>query len=95
MQPSPAVEGCVRAHARKIERICPKLRSCQVTIDSPHRHKAHGRAFRVRIELGVPGATMVVAQSHGSEDAYAAVSAAFDHAARQLGDLHRSQSARP
>jgi hypothetical protein len=45
--------------------------------------------------LGVPGEPLVVAGDRGSEDAYAAVSAAFDHAARQLSDIHRSRSPRP
>jgi ribosome-associated translation inhibitor RaiA len=91
MEPSPAIEQCVHDHARKLEHLCPTLTSCQVTIDSPHRHKLHGRPFRVRIEVGVPGAMLVVAQAHGSEDAYAALSTAFEHAARKLSDLHRDR----
>ncbi|MBX3262705.1 MAG: ribosome-associated translation inhibitor RaiA [Labilithrix sp.] len=90
LEPSTAIEGSVRAHAQKLERLCPKLTSCHVTIDSPHRHKRHGRRFRVRIELGVPGDTLVVAGDPGDEDAYAAVNAAFHHAERQLADAHRT-----
>ncbi len=89
------MEDCVRTHATKLERLCPKLTSCQVTIDSPHRHKTHGREFRVRIELGIPGSVLVVTGDHDREDAYAAVNAAFSHAERQLADsVHRRQSLR-
>jgi ribosome-associated translation inhibitor RaiA len=99
MEPSMAVEASVRAHAQKLERLCPRLTSCHVTIDSPHRHKTHGRHFRVRIEIGVPGNRFVVDRDPSgdwrNEDAYTALSAAFEHAARQLSDgARRSRSKR-
>lgn len=95
IEPSPAIEASVRAHAEKLERFCPTLISCHVTIDSPHRHKTHGRSFRVHIELGVPGATVVVTGDDRAEDAYAAINRAFSHAARQLLESsHRLRSSR-
>lgn len=81
------MEACARAHAKKLERIFPRLAFCEVTIDSPHRHKTHGREFRVRLELGVPGDVLVVSGDHGHENAYAALNAAFAHGARQLADV--------
>ena len=95
MDPSPAMEDCVRAHAKKLERICPRLTSCQVTIESPHRHKTHGREFRVRIEVGVPGDVLVVSGAHVCEDAYAVINGTFSRAERHLsGAWHRSQRLR-
>lgn len=94
MEPSPAIEQLVREHTNKLERLCPRITSCHVTIASPHRHKTHGREFRVRIELDLPGEGMLVAGEHGHDDAYAAVHAAFDHAVRRLSHAHRGPDAR-
>ena len=80
MDPSPAIEECVRSRASKLELHCPRLRSCHATIDSRHRHKTHGRRYRVRIELGVPREAVAVAGDDRNEDAKAAVNAAFAHA---------------
>ena len=58
--------------------------------EAPHRHKEHGRVFRVRIDVTVPGDEIVVGRTHDDkldfQDAYAAIDAAFDEARRQVQD---------
>lgn len=93
--PSEAIERYVRQHVTKLERLSLRLIACHVTIETPHRHKTHGKHYRVRIELAVPGNDLVIARdpdaSKDQEDAYAAIDAAFEHAARVLKDNAEKQ----
>jgi ribosomal subunit interface protein len=93
---SDAIEASVRKHAQKLLTFGTRIVMCDVAIESPHRHKNHGRHYRVRIKLAVPGAELVTdrnpdaGQAH--EDAYAAIDDAFDHAARVLRDYAAKRS---
>lgn len=93
MQAVQTIENYVRQRAAKLEKVCQRITSCHVTIEIPHRHKTHGHHFRVRIELGVPGAELVVGRDpvecRAHEDAYAAVDAAFEDAQRVVKDYVR------
>ncbi len=97
LPPSEAIEGHVRQHAEKLEKLCTRLTACHVTIASPHRHKTHGKHFHVRIDLAVPGGELVVDQDRADnkehENAYAAVDAAFHGAERVLRDHQGRQRA--
>jgi ribosomal subunit interface protein len=96
-----SIESYVRQRATKLEKLCSRITSCHVTIEIPHRHKTHGHHYRVRIDLAVPGAELVVARDPvactAHEDAYAAVDAAFDDAQRVVKDYvrRRRDEARP
>jgi ribosome-associated translation inhibitor RaiA len=85
---SDAVEAAVRRHAEKLFGITSKIVACNVAIEAPHRHKHHGKHYRVRIDLVVPGAELVADRSpdmaHVHENLYAAVDDAFHHAVRLL-----------
>ena len=93
MQAVPTIESYVRQRAAKLDKVCSRITSCHVTIEIPHRHKTHGHHYRVRIELAVPGAELVVRRDpvacRAHEDAYAAVDAAFDDAQRVVKDYVR------
>lgn len=93
IDPSPALESYIRERADKLDRLCTRLTGCHVTIDTPHRHKSHGRHFHVRIDLAVPGEMLVVARESSAdrayEDAHAALDLAFDDARRLLKDYQR------
>jgi cold shock CspA family protein/ribosome-associated translation inhibitor RaiA len=101
---SESVAACVRKRVEKLGTFCPDIRSCRVAIESPHRHKQQGRPYRVRIDLGVPGDELVVSRTVGenSEDAYAAIDAAFEgarrilyeHARRRRGDVKRHETSK-
>jgi ribosomal subunit interface protein len=85
-----ALDAYVRKHAEKLEAHLPRLVACNVAVESPHRHKQHGRHFRVRIDMVLPGTELVVdrnpAPNHDHEDAYAAIDDAFDHAVRRANE---------
>jgi cold shock CspA family protein len=59
-------------------------------VESPHRRHHQGRLYHVRVELAVPGRSIVVNREphehHEHEDVYVAVRNAFDAVRRQLED---------
>jgi cold shock CspA family protein len=88
---SPVVEQVVRAEAAKLERALGRITGCAVTLESTSRHhRQSGSKYRVRIELSVPGGTLVVGRDPDKGwtrgDLYGAVKSAFREARRQLED---------
>jgi ribosomal subunit interface protein len=85
---SDALEAHIREKAEKLETFFEPIMSCRVVVEMPHQHKNQGKAFNVRIDIGVPGSEIVV--NHDSnEDIYVALRDAFDGARRQLEDYSR------
>lgn len=76
--------------AAKLDEFHPKITSCHVVVDELDRHKNKGNLFDVRIDLHVPGRELVATHQQ-DEDAYVAITNAFDVMFRQLEDLARSQ----
>jgi ribosomal subunit interface protein len=84
-----AVDAYIRKHLDKLGGThAGHVTSCRVALEAPHRHKRHGRHYRVRIDMTVPGAELVVDRNPdanaGHDDAYAAIDDAFDHAMRRV-----------
>jgi ribosomal subunit interface protein len=98
MDSSAAIDAYVRARAEKLDALYDRITACRVAIESPHRHKSHGRPYRVRVDINVPGAELVVDRSPDHDlhhkDLYAAIDAAFDDAKRQLHDYVARRRAR-
>jgi cold shock CspA family protein len=99
VHPSPAVEQRVRDKAAQLERFHGRITGCSVTLEAPsHHHRQSGPKYRVRVEVSVPGAMLVVGRdptktrAHG--DLLAAVNAAFREARRQLQDHARRVAGR-
>jgi len=93
MDPSDAVEVRVRERVDKLETYFGRINSCRVVVEAPHRRHHKGKIYHVRIEIGVPGRTLIVdrdpGQHHAHEDVYVAIRDAFDAARRQLEDHSR------
>lgn len=90
LDPSDAITGYVHARAATLDAIFPHVVACRIAIESPgHRHQ-HGRHYRVRIDVTVPGHELVVSrdpvESDAHVDAYAAIDDAFDDMAAMLAD---------
>ncbi len=56
---SDALEARVHRRADKLGAFDERIVTCRVAIEAPHRHKHHGRHYRVRIDFAVPGAELV------------------------------------
>jgi cold shock CspA family protein len=93
--PSDAIEAHVRKCTDKLETFAGRVTGCRVTVEAPHRHQQTGRHYRVRIDLTVPGAEIVVGRAPDedltNEDVNAAVDQAFDRMQRRLEDHIRRQ----
>lgn len=90
---SAAVEDAVRERVAKIERLAPRITSCRVTIEAPHKNHQQGNLFTVRVDLRYPGGEALVSRSpdahHAHEDVYVALRDAFNAARRQLQEHRR------
>jgi len=88
MPRSPAVEAQVQRWVDRLEKSFGRLLRCEPWIEQPHQHNRKGKTFRVRVELAVPGDTLVVSrdagEDHAHENVYVAISDAFRAARRQL-----------
>ena len=85
---SDAIEAHIREKAGKLETFFEPIMSCRVVVEMPHQHKNQGKAFNVRIDIGVPGSEIVVNRDR-HEDVDVALRDAFDAAKRQLDDYSR------
>ena len=86
---SEAAEDEIRAKAANLDTYYDGIMGCRVVVEGPGRHHRKG-PFRVRIDLSVPGAELVV-DRHADVDLYVAIRDAFDAARRRLEDYARRQ----
>lgn len=87
METSEALSEHIRDQAEKLEQFFDGIVGCHVVVEEPHHHKQSGHNFHVRLDLHVPGKEIVVGRDPGerrAEDAYVAVTDAFEAARRQL-----------
>jgi ribosomal subunit interface protein len=83
MPRSPAMDARIRELALKLEEFHPKITQCRVVVNEPDKKKRTGNQFEVRVDVHVPGRE-IVATHQRHEDAYAAITLAFDVLYRQL-----------
>ncbi len=99
VDPSDAIESHVREHVTRLERLYGRITGCAVTLEAPsHHHRHSGAKYRVRIEVAVPGGTLVVGRDPPKtwthSDLLLAINAAFREVRRQLADHVRRIDAR-
>ena len=85
---SDVLEKEVIEKVEKLSQFFHGILSCQVVIETPHRHHQKGNLFHVRINLKVPDGELVVNRAPGDNefhaDAYVAIRDAFLAMRRQL-----------
>ena len=90
---SDTLEAKIRERAGKLEKYCDAIVGCRVAIEAPHRHHGTGNSFHVRVEVSVPGETLVASREpdphHAYTDVYVAIRDAFDTMRRRLEDYER------
>jgi ribosomal subunit interface protein len=87
---SEAVEADIREKAAKLDLFYDKIMRCRVVLEAPVQHHHKGGPYKVRIDLTVPGAELVV-NHQADEDFYVAIRDAFNAAQRQLENYVRRQ----
>ncbi len=86
LRSSPAVTELVQEKVRKLEHFFDRITACTVMLEVPDRHHRQGKHYRVRIEMHVPGETLVVGRdpkaSRDHQDLREAKRQLQDHARR-------------
>lgn len=104
MDPSESAEALVRARAADLQQVADRIQVCRVVLDCLHRQHTLGRAYRVHIDLTLPGGSILVNRDHDNghthDDVLAAIRDAFETARRKLQSLksqraHRERAERP
>jgi ribosomal subunit interface protein len=93
---SESLRRLVEEKAEWLERFHDRITACRVVVEAPHRRRRQGKAFHVRIDLDLPGATLVVRRGPAdlrTEDPAAVIRDAFDSARRQVEDFARRRRA--
>jgi ribosome-associated translation inhibitor RaiA len=88
MTRSPTVERTIHRWVARLEKSFERMQKCAAWIELPHRHSHKGSTFHVRVEISVPGDTLVINRDsgldHAHEDVYVAIGDAFRAARRRL-----------
>jgi ribosomal subunit interface protein len=87
---SDALHQAIAEKAARLEHYYEHLVSCRVVVETPGRHKQHGKIHSVHIDLKVPGGEVAVTRQE-NEDLQIALRDAFDAARRRLEDYARTQ----
>ena len=95
MPHSPAMDARIVELAARLDELNPRISRCHVVVVESDQHKSKGNLFEVHIDLHVPGHE-IVATRQANQDAYVAITDAFDVATRQLEDaVQRRRQDRP
>ena len=85
---SPAVETLLHRRIKVLEQRDDRITGCYVTLEAPQKRKRHGRVFKVRLNLHLPGPDLSisreVAQGSAQNDLILAVNRAFAAAEKAL-----------
>lgn len=90
---SAAVESSIREHTDKLEAHHPRMTSCRVVVEAPHRHHKRNRSYCVRVDVAMPGKDAIArsdpAQGPEHDDVYVAIRDAFEATDRALKERAR------
>lgn len=93
------IEGAVRQHVDKLNKLYPRLVGCRVSVEALHKQHRTGNIYEVHIELRLPGGALVVSREpHHPKEKYAdpdlgrSLRDAFAAAERQLLDYKQRQA---
>ncbi|MDA8231967.1 MAG: HPF/RaiA family ribosome-associated protein [Magnetospirillum sp.] len=96
IEPSQALEAAIRERVDRLNRMYPRLTSCRVAVEAPHRQHRKGNIFAIHIELGVPGGKLAVTrephhvrEKYATPDIYKTLRDAFDAAERRVLEYKR------
>lgn len=90
IETSPALEALIRKRIEALERVYPRITSCRVVVEVPHRSPESAKLpLGISVEVEVPGRNTIVAKDamerHEAKGDYTApLNHAFDAVERQL-----------
>ena len=84
------LETSIHEKASKLVTFYSRITRCRVVVESPTHHHWKSKSYKVRIDLSVPGAELVV-NHHENQDLKIAIRDAFEAAKRQLQNYAQHQ----
>lgn len=87
---SKQLEAAILEKVHKLDTFYGRITRCRVVVESQTHQHWNEKAFKVSVELSVPGAELV-ANHHEHHDLKVAVRDAFDAAKRRLQDYAHQQ----
>ncbi|MEX0856462.1 MAG: HPF/RaiA family ribosome-associated protein [Gemmatimonadota bacterium] len=92
-----AVERAIESGIAQLEEVHDQIMACRIAVELPHRRHRQGNLYRVRVDLTVPGAEIVVSrlppEEVANEDVVVAIGEAFDTARTRLLEHARKRRA--
>ncbi len=96
--PPQLAEERIQERVDRLHKLHPRINSCRVVAETPHRHHHKGTLYLIRIDLTVPGSELVINRDHNDkhahEDFFVAVRDAFnamEHKLRSFTQRHRNR----
>jgi cold shock CspA family protein len=98
VEPSTEIEGLIRQHVDRLEKLYPHLVGCRVSVEMLHKQHRNGNVPEVHIAIRVPGREIAVSREpHKAKerrlatDVRASVKDAFRAAEKRLKDFKQQQ----
>ncbi len=86
--PPQLAEERIRERVDRLGNLHPRITSCRIVAEAPHRHSHKGMLYFIRIDLTLPGGGLVVNRNHNDkhahEDFFVAMRDAFNAMEKML-----------
>lgn len=90
-----AIEAEIMKWAERLDEFYPRITSCRVAVEKPHKHQQSGNLYNATVTINVPQKQIVVSREHpmhhSHEDIFVAVHDVFEEAERQLKEFAMRQ----
>jgi len=77
-------ETIIREAAEGLDQFFDDILGCRVVVDAPHRRQHTGNIYKVRVDVSVPGAELVVNREPGNREAHRDLIVAINDAFRVI-----------
>jgi cold shock CspA family protein/ribosome-associated translation inhibitor RaiA len=92
---TPAVDRAIEEGIAQLEGVHDRIMACRIAAELPHKRQKSGNLFRVRVDLTIPGAEIVVSRlppdDHSNDDIVVAIADAFDTVRTRLLEHERKR----
>ncbi|HEY1963087.1 MAG TPA: HPF/RaiA family ribosome-associated protein [Rhizomicrobium sp.] len=98
IKPSDEIDGLIREHVARLEKLYPHLIGCRVSVEMLHKQHRTGNVPEVHVAIRVPGKEIAISrepqkakQRHASPNVHTSIKDAFRAAEKRLKDFKRVQ----
>jgi len=92
---TPAVDRAIEAGIAQLEEVHDRIMACRIAAELPHKRHKNGNLYRVRVDVTIPGAEIVVSRlppdDQTNDDIVVAIAEAFDTTRSRLLEHERKR----